>query len=1414
MPIAELTLQFTGNDQVKAEFDWVDSGLLPFADPLTPKDRQEIRWYVETYGAHSLADPDDQEAARIARRLPEIGQALFRAIFNESKAYRVFGRFQDVEQGQRLLTIDAEDAAILSLPWELLHDPDGTYLFRERPHISVRRRISGATGGRAPFLVKPKRQLHLLFVVSRPSDAGFIDPRTDPQAVLDAIAEHAPGRVTWEFLRPATLNALVTRLNDDRLPAIDILHFDGHGVFKPVSDQEAEEQSALYGKSIHSEIQRQRDALSRARGAAEERSPAETWADSAEPAAATTTGDRKPVGLGFLLFEQPPEVQAPIQPGTKHLVAAADLADNLFRARVGLVVLSACQTAALEYSGGDGAKDPLASVAGRLTTTGIPAILAMTHSVLVATTRQLFANFYQSLAQGRGLAGALDDARVYLANNPAKFPVRRGAAWQPLELQDWFLPALFHAGEDAALLAPLRAAAKTPPPAAPTPRHNLRPPQEAGFFGRRRELWQIERGFAVEGTRRISITGFGGQGKSELALEAGRWLTRTGLFQAACFVDYAQVQGDPVPVAVSNLSSLLGESLTDADAATAALAATPTLLILDNLEALAPEPLQALLTAAVPWSEAGGSRLLLTSRRPDLHHPAYRTAGTLRHRSIELQGLGSKAAPEDALAWFAALTRLPPAPQVPTPTREALIDLFDRVAFHPLSIAVLAQQLKSRGPDELGERLDALLHDELPKGVVAEGTPRSLIASLTLSLERLDPAEQEAVRRLGVFEGGAMEDSLLAITELGSSDQDVLESSAEQAQLEAFVAAWDARDPKAVLQMLAAQAPEGTQITDALPPELLTQMWDHPQAKEQVEAMRAQLVATAASTTSATADNPWPALRGQLEAAGLITPESIPGVGPPFLRFHPTLAPMLWAQLPPEAQTRLAEAHRRRYHQLAIYLYREDDKRPDQVRAIARRELPNLLAAVQRALAAADPGATTFVTAVNRFLNYFGLVRQAAALTEQAGKLQGEPGSRAWFLAQTGRGEQLRAQGQADAAAQRFEQILAALSEAPSYERAVTLAHLGRCEAGRGRPDRAEAHHRAGIAVIAALDQTDPVKRHRGALHTDLADVLAAQGRYADARKEYENGLEIKRELKDLRGEGVSLGQFGTLALQEGDLAEAVRRYQAALTLFQRLGEPAMEAVAQHQLGMAFQQAQQWEPAEQHYRESARLFEEQCDLAHAAGTWNQLAMVNERLGRPEAAETWYRKAIDGGRRTGDRAALAKRLSNLANLLQSQPGRLDEARRLAEEALSLKQTLDPGAAEIWTTYTILAQIAEKQARPDDAAAYRRQAREAKRAFAGTAHEMRQFAPLIAAVVGAVQGHPEAQTATDQLLARLNANGGEDAKAAAALQRILQGERDPAPLCANLGLQSSMFIETLLQALDDPTLLGSLLPNDPT
>jgi tetratricopeptide (TPR) repeat protein len=641
-----------------------------------------------------------------------------------------------------------------------------------------------------------------------------------------------------------------------------------------------------------------------------------------------------------------------------------------------------------------------------------------------------------------------------------------------------------------------------------------------------------------------------------------------------------------------------------------------------------------------------------------------------------------------------------------------LLELFKLVAFHPLSIGLLARQLKVRRSAELGQRLEAL---------IAQTPDNPLLASLNLSLERLDGEARQWLPRLGVFQGGVFEDDLLAITEF----------SEEQ----------------------------------------------------------------------------WQKLRPALEATGLIQPEHLPGVTVPYLKFHPTLAPALWSRLSSDEQAELLARHRLRYYLLSAYLYVEDEKNPHEARAIAQRELPNLLVAVGGVLDAGEEWAVNFVTNVNRFLNCFGLNRDRALLNQRVERAHEEVGSQAWVLARTNVGEQLYSAGRYPQAAQVFNEILVGLGKQPSYERCVALSRLGRCLSEQGQSAQAAELYREGLAVAKQLEASDLVKRQMGVLQGDLARVLMDMGDYGEARIASEKSLALKEEVGgDTRGEAVANVRHGTLALRQGNLPEAQQRYREALITFQRLNEPASEAMVWHQLGRVYQEAQQWDAAEQAYREAARIMESQGNLGGATTTWNQLAMVNGYAGKLGEAEAWYRKAIEGGEAAGDGLAMSRAINNLADLLRTQPKRLPEARQLAEQALAIRQTLDPAAAEIWTTYGLLAEIADKQGDTTQAKEYRRLSRKAKADFSGTRYELRQHGELIAAVVAAVNDAEERQQLEAEMEELVKRGWGN---LMAAIHRVLEGERDEDVLCEPLDMEDSMIINAILRGIADPETLKPLL-----
>ncbi|MCV6636572.1 CHAT domain-containing protein [Candidatus Albibeggiatoa sp. nov. NOAA] len=1240
----EIVIHFSTPEQFSIRYDDgydVDiADNLSFNNPINDEDYQDIGWYLETYSSSYIAEPDDNRAKRIEQQLSNWGGELFKSVFLQNRvAQRLFDRFQDTED-KRYITISAVYPQILSLPWELLKDPDGTYLFNENPRIAVRRSLR-TRGGRKARQVKAKKVIRLLFVVSRPKGAGFIDPRREAQAVIAALEKQNINQVEVEFLRQATFDALVERLENEDLPTIDIVHFDGHGVF--------DSSGQLAAKSVDSK-----------------------WAKK---------GDADITNMGYLLFED--------DKGDKALVSAEMLGEMLNQQNISIMVLSACQSS---KQAGD---EALNSVAARLVHAGIPSVLAMSHSVLVSTTLLLFEEFYKQLASGKLTGEALENARRYLFRHTERGQRRYGEREFELHLQDWFIPTLYQNPRDRALLK--KASVET---VEAVNWHNLQPYQlEHEFFGRSQELWDLER-WLLQGAKRITIAGFGGQGKTALAIELGCWLRQKGWFEKLIFVDYKAFQGvDAVSYAVSSLAVVLGESLLDAQAAQQALAKVSSVIILDNVESLEADTLAALLSTVSQWSQQ--ARIVLTTRQiSGFSHADFPMQGSLVHRHMVLEGLRET----DAVAYLQYLLSLPPEidPNVVHESERSYRDyarLLGLVKCHPLSIQTLAYLLKT-------ERL-ARIEKDLSK-LMAELPDNPVLASLQLSISRLDDKAQQYLPLLGVFQGGAFENMLLNITEI-------------------------------------------------------------PEEK-------------------------WATLRPLLESTGLIQVETLPNIKYPYLQFHPALSTALASN-----NAELRQRHQQGYYELSGYLYLEDNKNPLKTRTIVKRELANLLFAVKGALTDASDDAVEFVVKVNKFLNYFGLQRDLAQLNQQAAILAQQVGTDNWFFNQAGYGEQLFNAGHYARATEVFTEILNSLGSDASYQRCSTLIFLGRCFRFQGQATSAIDYYQQGLDTAQQLEQSQQVQRQTGVLYTELADVLTNIGDYQQAQIAYEQGLAIATKQNDERQIGVVNGQLGSLDLYQGNLAEAEQHYQATLAIFQQFNEPSTEAIYLHQLGRVYGEVKQWDAAEQAYRQAANIKEAQGNLASAAKTWNNLALVTKNMGKLADAEMWYRKAIEGGQKTQDWLTTAKALQNLANLLQNQPERLTEAQQLAEQALEINKTLDPATAQIWKTYDILADIADKQSDTQTAKNYRRLAREAKANFAGTRYELKQQHGNL--ILGTVAAIDDAEV-RNALEAEMKTTPDEWKNLKTAIQQILAGERDVETLCEPLNFEDASIITAILEGIENP------------
>ena len=128
----ELIIHFDTPAQFKVRYDSDETELLPFHSPINDAEYQDIRWYLESYATDYTSEPDDDRAVRVAEKLPTWGEALFNAVFTDSTAKRFFDRLQESDESERYITLSSVLPEVLSLPWEVLKDPHGAYLFNEQ----------------------------------------------------------------------------------------------------------------------------------------------------------------------------------------------------------------------------------------------------------------------------------------------------------------------------------------------------------------------------------------------------------------------------------------------------------------------------------------------------------------------------------------------------------------------------------------------------------------------------------------------------------------------------------------------------------------------------------------------------------------------------------------------------------------------------------------------------------------------------------------------------------------------------------------------------------------------------------------------------------------------------------------------------------------------------------------------------------------------------------------------------------------------------------------------------------------------------------------------------------------------------------------------------------------------------------
>ncbi|HEY0697940.1 MAG TPA: AAA family ATPase, partial [Micromonospora sp.] len=295
--------------------------------------------------------------------------------------------------------------------------------------------------------------------------------------------------------------------------------------------------------------------------------------------------------------------------------------------------------------------------------------------------------------------------------------------------------------------APVRTvrAARTRPPVPLTP-----------LLGREHLLQVVGDRLTAPGL--VTLTGPGGAGKTRLAVAVAEQQP-----SGACFVDLSAVEEPArVPDAVAAAVAVRDEPGRELAAAlAAALAAEPTLLLLDNCEHLVPAvaDLVGRLLARCP-----GLRVLATSRT------ALRVAGEVvvpvPPLATPLPGTGHTIAglaahPASRLFLDRALARS--GRPVPESSADAVARLCAELEGLPLAIELAAARTPLLGVAQIVDRIRVDPQVLASSSTVLPSRHRTLAAAVGSSVEQLDPAARTLFDRLSVWAGGFDADAARAV---------------------------------------------------------------------------------------------------------------------------------------------------------------------------------------------------------------------------------------------------------------------------------------------------------------------------------------------------------------------------------------------------------------------------------------------------------------------------------------------------------------------------------------------------------------------------------------------------------------------------------------------------------------------------
>ena len=248
-------------------------------------------------------------------------------------------------------------------------------------------------------------------------------------------------------------------------------------------------------------------------------------------------------------------------------------------------------------------------------------------------------------------------------------------------------------------------------------------------------------------------------------------------------------------------------------------------------------------------------------------------------------------------------------------------------------------------------------------------------------------------------------------------------------------------------------------------------------------------------------------------------------------------------------------------------------------------------------------------------------------------------------------------------------------------EVAKTIHNIGRVLQDLGKFDEAKTHYMEALEILTKAYGTRNHPEVAVIIHS-MGIVLQDQGKLDESEDHYRETLEILTKAYgtiDCPEVAATIHNIGTVLQGQGKLDEAEAHYREALEIKNKAygtrNHPEVAATI-HNIGIVLQRQGKFDEAEAHYKESLEILTKAYgtrDHPEVAATIHNIGRVLQRQGKFDEAEAHHREALEIKTKaygTRDHPEVAKTIHSIGVVLQDQ-GKLDEALAHYREVLEIE-----------------------------------------------------------------------------------------------------------------------------------------------